>query len=159
MGVASKRNFNSAKYGKFIWPQKKRNWFIRRATKKKERCADPCCDWTTFGARCKCSFKLWMAQQCVASSWPYNELSLHSFFLGFPKLHIEVWFFFSFLKFCLGVDDFPWPLQPWLVWTPCLMHRCVISTMFGSCFSFFLKLLSFLFFIFMCFLFYYYYFV
>ncbi len=24
-----------------------------------------------------------------------------------------------------------------LVWTPCLMHRCVISTMFGSCFSFF----------------------
>ncbi len=24
-----------------------------------------------------------------------------------------------------------------LVWTPCLMHRCVISTMFGSYFSFF----------------------
>ncbi len=39
-----------------------------------------------------------------------------------------------------------------LVWTPCLMHRCVISIMFGSCFSFFLKLLSCLFFIFMCFL-------
>jgi hypothetical protein len=32
------------------------------------------------------------------------------------------------------------------------MHKCVISTMFGSCFSFFFKLLSFLFFIFMCFL-------
>jgi hypothetical protein len=31
------------------------------------------------------------------------------------------------------------------------MQRCVISTMFGSCFSFFKKLLSFLFFIFMCF--------
>jgi hypothetical protein len=30
-----------------------------------------------------------------------------------------------------------------LVWTPCLMHRCVISTMFDSCFSFFKKLLSF----------------
>ncbi len=26
-------------------------------------------------------------------------------------------------------------------WKPCLMHRCVISTMFGSCFSFFIKLL------------------
>jgi hypothetical protein len=35
-----------------------------------------------------------------------------------------------------------------LVWTPCLMHRCVISTIFGSCFSFFFKLLSFLFFYF-----------
>jgi hypothetical protein len=33
------------------------------------------------------------------------------------------------------------------------MHSCVISTMFGSCFSFFFQLLSFLFFIFMCFLF------
>jgi hypothetical protein len=30
-----------------------------------------------------------------------------------------------------------------IVWTPFLMHRCVISTMFGSCFSFFLKRLSF----------------
>ncbi len=29
-----------------------------------------------------------------------------------------------------------------LVWTPCPIHRCVISTLFGSCFSFFLKLLS-----------------
>ncbi len=47
-----------------------------------------------------------------------------------------------------------YPIYTLLVWTPCLMHRCVISTMFGSCFSFFLKLLSFLFiFIFMCFLF------
>ncbi len=35
-----------------------------------------------------------------------------------------------------------------LVWTQCLMHRCVISTMFGSCFSFFFKTLFFL----MCFL-------
>ncbi len=34
------------------------------------------------------------------------------------------------------------------VWTPCLMHRCVISTMFGSCFSFFWKLLSFIYYIF-----------
>jgi hypothetical protein len=40
-----------------------------------------------------------------------------------------------------------------IVWTSCLMHRCVISTMFGSCFSFLKRLLSFLFFIFMCFLF------
>jgi hypothetical protein len=24
-----------------------------------------------------------------------------------------------------------------LVWTPCIMHRCVISTMFGWCFWFF----------------------
>ncbi len=33
------------------------------------------------------------------------------------------------------------------MWTPCLMHnRCVISTMFGSCFSFFFK--TFIFFIF-----------
>jgi len=39
------------------------------------------------------------------------------------------------------------------VWTPCLMHRCVISTMFGSCFSFLFKILSFIFYIFMCFLF------
>jgi hypothetical protein len=39
-----------------------------------------------------------------------------------------------------------------LVWTPCLMHMCVISTMFGSCFSFLKKLLSFIFFIFMSFL-------
>jgi hypothetical protein len=35
-----------------------------------------------------------------------------------------------------------------LVWTPWLMHRCVISTMFGTCFSFFI----FLFYL-MCFLF------
>ncbi len=40
-----------------------------------------------------------------------------------------------------------------IVWTPCLMHRCVISTMFGSCFSLKKRLISFLFFIFMCFLF------
>jgi hypothetical protein len=33
---------------------------------------------------------------------------------------------------------------PALVWTPYLMHRCVISTMFGSCFSFFKKTFSFL---------------
>jgi hypothetical protein len=26
-----------------------------------------------------------------------------------------------------------------LVWTPCIMHRCVISTMFGWCFWFFKK--------------------
>ncbi len=38
------------------------------------------------------------------------------------------------------------------LWTLCLMHMCVISIMFGSCFSFLRKLLSFLFFIFMCFL-------
>jgi hypothetical protein len=30
-----------------------------------------------------------------------------------------------------------------LVWTLCIMHRCVTSTMFGSCFWFFKKLLSF----------------
>jgi hypothetical protein len=29
-----------------------------------------------------------------------------------------------------------------IVRTPCLMHMCVISTMFGSCFSVFLKPLS-----------------
>ncbi len=29
----------------------------------------------------------------------YDELSLHSFFLGFPKLHVEVWFFFVFKNF------------------------------------------------------------
>jgi hypothetical protein len=40
-----------------------------------------------------------------------------------------------------------------LVWAPCIMHMCVISTVFGSCFSSFKKLLSFLLFIFMCFLF------
>jgi hypothetical protein len=55
-----------------------------------------------------------------------------------------------FFPFCLAIVQ----LSPTLVWTLCLMHRCVISTMFGSCFSFFLKLLSFLFFIFMCFLLY-----
>ncbi len=47
----------------------------------------------------------------------------------------------------------PLYLQMGLVWTLCLMHRCVILTMFGSCFCFFKKLLSFLFFILMCFLF------
>jgi hypothetical protein len=35
--------------------------------------------------------------------------------------------------------------------TPCLMHMCVISTMFGSCFSFFSKLLSFFIFYFYAF--------
>jgi hypothetical protein len=30
-----------------------------------------------------------------------------------------------------------------LVWTPCIMHGCVISTMFGSCFWFFKKNFSF----------------
>jgi hypothetical protein len=35
----------------------------------------------------------------MLSSWPYDELSLHSFFLGFPKLHVEVWFFFDFFTF------------------------------------------------------------
>jgi hypothetical protein len=46
------------------------------------------------------------------------------------------------------------PSSHWTFWTgwlrtgtPCLMHRCVISTMFGSCFSFFSKLLSFFIFI------------
>ncbi len=44
-------------------------------------------------------------------------------------------------------------LKTKLVWTPCLMHRCVISTMFGSCFRFFIKTFIFLIFlIFMCFL-------
>jgi hypothetical protein len=37
-----------------------------------------------------------MEQQCGASSWSYHELSLHSFFLSFPKLHVEVWFFLTF---------------------------------------------------------------
>jgi hypothetical protein len=32
---------------------------------------------------------------------------------------------------------------------PCLMHGCVISTMFGSCFSFFFKLVFFIF-LFLC---------
>jgi len=35
----------------------------------------------------------------VLSSWTYHELSLHSFFLGFPKLHVEVWFFFTSFYF------------------------------------------------------------
>jgi len=100
MRGVSKRNFSSAKYGKFRWPQEKRSWSFTRAPRKKERCcADPCWDWDTFGPRWKCSFKLWMAQQCGASSWPYDELSFHSFFLGFPKIHVEVWFFFAFFHF------------------------------------------------------------
>ncbi len=100
MRAVSKRNFSSAKYGKFILPQGKRSWSFTRANKKKERCcADPCCDSDTFGPSWKCSFKLQMAQQCGASSWPYHELSLHSFFLGFPKLHVEVWFFLLFFNF------------------------------------------------------------
>jgi hypothetical protein len=31
------------------------------------------------------------------------------------------------------------PCHVLLVWTPCIMHRCVISTMFGWCFWFFKK--------------------
>ncbi len=97
MRAVSNRNFSCAKYDKFIWPQAKRSWSFTRATKKKEKCcANPCCDWDTFGPRSKCSFKLWMEQQCGASSWSYHELSLHSFFLSFPKLHVEVWFFLTF---------------------------------------------------------------
>ncbi len=100
MRAVSKRNFSSAKYGKFILPQEKRSWSFTRAAKKKTRCcADPCCDWNTFGPRWKCSFKLWMPQQSGASSWPYDKLSLHSFFLGFPNLHVEVRFFFTFFYF------------------------------------------------------------
>ncbi len=100
MRAVSKKNFSSAKYGKFIGPQGKRSWSFRMATKKKEKCwADPCCDWDTFGPRWKCSFKLWIAQQCGASSYSYDELSLHGFFLGFPKLHVEVWFFFVLFNF------------------------------------------------------------
>ncbi len=96
----TKRNFSSVKYEKFKWPQAKRSWSFTRATKKKDRgCAEPCCDSHTFGPRWKCSFKLWMAQQCGASSWTYHKLSLHSFFLGFPKLHVEVWLFFVFSNF------------------------------------------------------------
>ncbi len=100
MRAVSKKNFSSANYGKFIGPQGKRSWSFRTATKKKEKCwADPCCDWDTFGPRWKCSFKLWIAQQCGASSYSYDELSLHGFFLGFPKLHVEVWFFFVLFNF------------------------------------------------------------
>jgi hypothetical protein len=40
-----------------------------------------------------------MPQQSGASSWPYDKLSLHSFFLGFPNLHVEVRFFFTFFYF------------------------------------------------------------
>ncbi len=97
MRAVSKNNFSSVKYGKFIWPQAKSSWSFTRATKRKEKCcADPCCDWDTFGPRWKCSFKLWMSQRCGASSWSYHELPLHCFFLGFPKLHVGVWFFFTF---------------------------------------------------------------
>jgi len=100
MRAVSKRNFSSAKYGKFRWPQGKRSWSFTRATRKNERCCvDPCWDWDTFGPRWKCSFMLWMAQWCGASSWTYHELSLHSFFLGFHKLHVEVWFFFTSFYF------------------------------------------------------------
>ncbi len=100
MRAVSKRNFSSAKYGKFILPQEKRSWSFTRAAKKKERCcADPCSDWSTFGPPWKYSFKLWMPQQSGASSWPYHELPLHSFFLGCPKLHVEVWLFFAFFYF------------------------------------------------------------
>jgi hypothetical protein len=69
MRAVSKRNFSSGKYGKFIWPQAKRGWSFTKATKKKERCCvDPSCHWDTFGPHWKCSFKLWMAPQCGASS-------------------------------------------------------------------------------------------
>ncbi len=69
MRAVSKRNFSSVKYGKSIWPQAKRSWSFTRATKKKERCCvHPCCDWNTFGSCWKCSFKLWIAQPCGASS-------------------------------------------------------------------------------------------
>ncbi len=100
MRAVSKRNFSSAKYGKFRWPQGKRSWSFTRATRKNERCCvEPSWDWDTFSPRWKCSFKLCMSQPCGASSWPYDELSLHSFFLGFPKLHVEVWFFFTSFYF------------------------------------------------------------
>jgi hypothetical protein len=45
-----------------------------------------------------------------------------------------------------------------LVWTPCLMHRCVISTMFGSCFSSFKNFYLF-YFLFLCVFYYYYYYL
>jgi len=123
MRAVTKRNFSSAKYGKFTLPQGKRSWSSTRATKKKERCcADPCCDWDTFGPRWKCSFKLWMAQQCGASSWPYHELSLHSFFLGFPKLHVEVWFFFTFFYFVSLWTIF---LDPYNTTIACCPHKAL----------------------------------
>ncbi len=102
MRGVSERNFSSVKYGKFIWPQAKRSWSFTRAAKKKERCcADPCCDWDTFGPHWKCSFKLWMAQQCGASSWSYHELSLHSFFLGL--FQVTCWSFIFLCFFILFV--------------------------------------------------------
>jgi len=107
MRAVSKRNSSSAKYGKFIWPQGKRSWSFTRATKKKERwCADPCCDWDTFGPRWKCSFTLLMAQQCGASSWSYHELSLHCFFLGFPPSYMLSLIFFLLFLILFGCWQF-----------------------------------------------------
>jgi hypothetical protein len=42
-------------------------------------------------------------------------------------------------RFCIlsMIINFLTTFNQELVWTPCIMHRCVISTLFGSCFSFF----------------------
>jgi hypothetical protein len=32
---------------------------------------------------------------------------------AFPSYMLNFDLSFFFLKFCLGVDNFPWPLQPW----------------------------------------------
>jgi len=46
-----------------------------------------------------------------------------------------------------GYTNFLWNNKI-LVWTLCLMHRCVISTLFRSCFSFFYKTFIFFYFYF-----------
>jgi hypothetical protein len=43
---------------------------------------------------------------------------LHCFFLGFPKLHVEVWLFFAFLKILFGCQQFSLTLKTMIAYCP-----------------------------------------
>ncbi len=118
MRATTKRNFSSAKYGRFIWAQGKRNWSFTRATKKKGRCcADLCCDWDTFGPRWECSFQLRMAQRCGASSLILSSFLCTVLSWAFPSYMLK--FDFSLLfKILFGCWQFSSTLRTLIAYFP-----------------------------------------
>ncbi len=114
MRAVSNRNFSRAKYGKFIWPQAKRSWSFRRATKKKERCcADLCCDWDTFG-ECPQSFTAgtfgeackWLRTFTKACKWLRHSRMLLQALDGTAMwcFFLTLWWAF-FAQFFLGLSQ------------------------------------------------------